>query len=209
MVTTKKKKEVLIHYHSDHFTLEHVDDKDVSNAVDLYTNEDMVLEVATSHKIDLGISLKLPNGYKADLKPRGSTFGKFGLIQTNSVGLIDTAYCGKDDRWSMPVYVMPTQADYNDMFDQNNEAIREMFTQYAVQNKRNHLERFPHKAGAFVKAKKSDIKFREIFIPKGTRLCQFEILPVMEDFDFKGADLSEEANRGSYGSTDKKKEEKA
>ena len=52
--------------------------------------------------LDLGISMQLPKWYKAELKPRSSTFKKFGIIMTNSVGEIDTEYCGQGDRWKIP-----------------------------------------------------------------------------------------------------------
>lgn len=53
--------------------------------------------------IDLGVVIALPEGYEAILCPRSSTFRKFGLIQTNSIGIIDNTYCGPDDIWRMPV----------------------------------------------------------------------------------------------------------
>ena len=39
----------------------------------------------------------------AFLMPRSSTFDKYGIIQTNSIGGIDESYCGDDDEWAMPV----------------------------------------------------------------------------------------------------------
>lgn len=53
--------------------------------------------------IDLGISVKLPEGYEAHIVPRSSTFKKWGIIQTNGIGIIDNSYCGEDDVWMMPV----------------------------------------------------------------------------------------------------------
>ena len=43
--------------------------------------------------------MKLPEGYKADIIPRSGTFGKYGIIQTNSDGRIDTNYSSKEDTW--------------------------------------------------------------------------------------------------------------
>ena len=37
--------------------------------------------------IDLGVSMKLPEGYEAHIAPRSSTFKNWGIIQTNSVGV--------------------------------------------------------------------------------------------------------------------------
>lgn len=53
--------------------------------------------------IDLGVSMKLPDGYEAHVAPRSSTFKKWGLIQTNSIGVIDNSYSGTNDVWMMPV----------------------------------------------------------------------------------------------------------
>ena len=54
--------------------------------------------------IPLGVAMQLPDGYEAHLVPRSSTFKNWGIIQTNSVGIIDGSYCGDNDMWKMPVY---------------------------------------------------------------------------------------------------------
>ena len=51
--------------------------------------------------IPLGIAIELPKGFEAIIAPRSSTFLKYGLIQTNSIGVIDNTYCGEDDEWKM------------------------------------------------------------------------------------------------------------
>ena len=50
--------------------------------------------------------MKLPDGYYAILTPRSSTFKKYGIIQTNSIGIIDNSYSGDNDIWGMPVLAM-------------------------------------------------------------------------------------------------------
>ena len=50
--------------------------------------------------------VKLPEGYEAHVVPRSSTFKNYGIIQTNSCGIIDGTYCGDDDMWRMPVYAV-------------------------------------------------------------------------------------------------------
>lgn len=55
--------------------------------------------------IDLGISIDL-QGKEAIVAPRSSTFKNFGLIQTNSIGVIDSSYCGDDDKWYFPCYAL-------------------------------------------------------------------------------------------------------
>ena len=72
--------------------------------IDLRSAEDVELKQGDFKIISLGVSMKLPYGYEAHLAPRSSTFKKWGIIQTNSVGIIDNAYCGEEDIWGMPVY---------------------------------------------------------------------------------------------------------
>jgi dUTP pyrophosphatase len=48
--------------------------------------------------------MQLPEGYEAHVVPRSSTFKTYGVIQTNSCGVIDGSYCGDEDIWKMPVY---------------------------------------------------------------------------------------------------------
>ena len=50
--------------------------------------------------------MRLPDGYEAHLVPRSGTFKKYGLIQTNSIGIIDNSYSGNNDIWKMPVYAL-------------------------------------------------------------------------------------------------------
>ena len=54
--------------------------------------------------IPLGVGMILPEGYEAHVAPRSSTFKHYGIIQTNSVGIIDNSYAGDNDQWMMPVY---------------------------------------------------------------------------------------------------------
>lgn len=53
--------------------------------------------------LNLGVAMQLPEGYEAYLVPRSSTFKKWGVIQTNSEGIIDHSFCGNDDVWKMSV----------------------------------------------------------------------------------------------------------
>lgn len=56
--------------------------------------------------IPLGVAMELPAGYEAHVAPRSSTFKNYGLIQTNSVGVVDESYRGDNDQWFMPVYAL-------------------------------------------------------------------------------------------------------
>lgn len=82
-----------------------------SVAIDLYTKEDIVIEAGEFALIDLGVSIQIPKGYKADLRMRSSTFKKWGLIQTNAIGLLDTTYTGETDIYMLPVFKPLTKED--------------------------------------------------------------------------------------------------
>ena len=49
--------------------------------------------------------MELPKGYEAHVVPRSSTFKTWGILQTNSMAVIDESYCGDNDIWRYPVYV--------------------------------------------------------------------------------------------------------
>lgn len=72
--------------------------------IDLRAAETIKLLPNTYYLISLGVSMKLPEGYEAHVVPRSSTFKNWGIIQTNSMGVIDNSYCGDNDIWRMPVY---------------------------------------------------------------------------------------------------------
>lgn len=72
--------------------------------VDLRCAEDTDLKQGEFKYIPLGVAMQLPKGYEALVVPRSSTFKKYGVIQTNSMGVIDETYCGDNDEWHMPVY---------------------------------------------------------------------------------------------------------
>lgn len=57
-------------------------------------------------KFGLGVSMELPKGYEAEIRPRSSTFKNYGLIQTNSVGTIDNSYNGNNDEWQIEFIAM-------------------------------------------------------------------------------------------------------
>lgn len=71
---------------------------------DLFTAQSVVVFEGEYFQVPLGVAMKLPDGYEAILAPRSSTFKKFGVLQTNSIGVIDAAYCGNEDYWAFPVY---------------------------------------------------------------------------------------------------------
>lgn len=70
--------------------------------IDLYTAEDVVLEPLEFKIISLGVSMQLPEGYYAHVVPRSSTCKNWGIIQANSMGVIENTYCGDNDVWGFP-----------------------------------------------------------------------------------------------------------
>lgn len=79
--------------------LEQIDNGDW---IDLYTYEDVTLKAGAFCLFNLGVAMSLPQGYEALMAPRSSTFKRWGLLQTNSVGVVDNSYCGPDDIWKWP-----------------------------------------------------------------------------------------------------------
>ena len=93
--------------------LKYIDGK--SDWIDLRAAEDVSLKQGEFRLIPLGVAVELPKGYEAHVVPRSSTFKNFGVIQTNSCGVIDETYCGDNDQWFMPVLAMrDTEIHTND-----------------------------------------------------------------------------------------------
>ena len=72
--------------------------------IDLKSRETVILNKGDFRLINLGVAMQLPKGFEAHIAPRSSTFKNWGIIQVNSVGVVDESYCGDDDEWKMPVY---------------------------------------------------------------------------------------------------------
>ena len=90
-------------YHSDEIDhLEYIDGK--SDWIDLRAAKEYHLKAGEFALIDLGISVKLPDGYEMITAPRSSTFKNYGILQSNSIGVVDESYCGDGDVLKMPVY---------------------------------------------------------------------------------------------------------
>ena len=107
-------KTMRIKYHSDEIEkLEYIAGK--SDWIDLRVAENVTLQKGEFRLISMGISVQVPDGYEMLLAPRSSTFKNFGLIQTNSLGIIDESYCGDHDIIRMPVYATrDTELHVND-----------------------------------------------------------------------------------------------
>lgn len=88
-----------VKYHADIYPLKMTTNGDWC---DLRAAEDVEFKAGEYKLISLGVSMQLPPGYEALVIPRSSTFKHWGLLQTNSCGLIDNSYCGDDDIWQFP-----------------------------------------------------------------------------------------------------------
>lgn len=70
--------------------------------IDLRAREKVVLTANDFKLIPLNVAMELPNGYEAHVLPRSSTFKKWGILMTNSMGVIDNSYSGDGDEWLFP-----------------------------------------------------------------------------------------------------------
>ena len=82
--------------------LRYIDGK--SDWIDLRAAQDVELKAGEFKLIPLGVAMQLPKGYEAHVVPRSSTFKNYGILQVNSMGVIDETYSGDKDQWFMPVY---------------------------------------------------------------------------------------------------------
>ena len=96
-------KEIKVKYFTDDIDeLCYVEGK--SDWIDLHAAETVTMKAGEFRLIPLGVAIALPEGYEAHIVPRSSTFKNYGILQTNSMGVIDGSYCGDNDEWRMPVY---------------------------------------------------------------------------------------------------------
>lgn len=104
---------VKIHYRDELVRTLYVDagvQTDGAAGFDLVCANDIVFEAKEQFQLlDLGVIIKPPPGHHCLLMPRSSTFKKFGIIQANSVGLIDEDYCGPEDYWRFPAIYLRSE----------------------------------------------------------------------------------------------------
>ena len=75
-----------------------------SDWIDLRAAETVTLRAGEFRLIPLGVAIALPEGYEAHIVPRSSTFKNYGILQTNSMGVVDCSYRGDGDQWYMPAW---------------------------------------------------------------------------------------------------------
>lgn len=98
-------KEIKIQYLNDEIErLRYIDGK--SDWIDLRAAERVELKAGEFKLIHLGVAMQLPQGYEAHIAPRSSTYKNFGIIQANSVGVVDESYCGPNDWFYFPAIAM-------------------------------------------------------------------------------------------------------
>ena len=95
--------EIKIKYLADIKKLEKIN---IGDMIDLRASETVEMKRGDFKLIPLGIAMKLPDGYEAHVYPRSSTYKKFGIVQANSVGVIDNSYCGDNDQWMYPAIAL-------------------------------------------------------------------------------------------------------
>ena len=74
--------------------------------IDLRAAETVEMKKGEFRLIKLGVGMKLPDGYKANVYPRSSTYKNFGIILANSIGQIDNSYSGDNDDWKFPAIAL-------------------------------------------------------------------------------------------------------
>lgn len=84
--------------------IDKISKQNIGDWIDLRASEDVILTKGDFKLIPLGVGMILPDGYEAHIVPRSSTFKTLGIIQTNSIGIIDNSYSGDNDQWKLPVY---------------------------------------------------------------------------------------------------------
>lgn len=70
--------------------------------IDLRAAETVNMKKGEFKLIRLGVGMILPEGYEAHVLPRSSTCKNFGIILSNSQGVIDESFQGNDDEWMFP-----------------------------------------------------------------------------------------------------------
>lgn len=77
---------------------------DKGDWIDLCAAEDVLIQPMSFKLIELGVAMKLPEGYEAHIVPRSSTFKNWHVVQTNHMGVVDNSYCGPNDWWKFPAF---------------------------------------------------------------------------------------------------------
>ena len=136
--------EIKIKYFTDRIDrLCYIDGK--SDWIDLRAAETVELKAGEFKLIPLGVAMQLPKGYEAHVVPRSSTFKNFGVIQTNSQGVIDETYCGANDQWFFPAYALrDTVINVNDRICQFRIMEHQPKIEFVMDSLENNTDRGGH-----------------------------------------------------------------
>ena len=158
--------------------------------IDLYAAEPVIIPKGEMRMINLGVAMKLPNGYEAHVLPRSSTFKKWGIIMTNSQGVIDNSYCGNNDYWKFPAYCLEPKDIY---IPDNACALFRFFMSH----------KFTKKIMEHLRPKKVD-KYRCTIINNGDKIAQFRIVRNMPTVELNKVEILDSEDRGGFGTTGSK-----
>ena len=98
------KEQINIKYHKEN--AKKLEKFSVGDCIDLRAAETVEMKAGEFKLISLGVSMRLPEGYEAHMMPRSSTFKKWGILQANSIGIIDNSYSSDKDIWLFPALAM-------------------------------------------------------------------------------------------------------
>lgn len=79
---------------------------DQGDWIDLKAAETVTILAFGFRYISLGISVEIPEGYEMHIVPRSSTYKNFGIIQANSMGIIDNSFSGPGDILKFPAIAL-------------------------------------------------------------------------------------------------------
>lgn len=105
--------EIKVKYFSDKILP--LEQKENCDWIDLRSAIDVSIKAGDYMKIPLGVGMILPDGYEALIAPRGSTFENWGIIITNSPGVVDNSFSGDENEWLCSAYALrDTEIKVND-----------------------------------------------------------------------------------------------
>ena len=79
-------------------------------AFDFYASEEKTFSPGEWGLVETGTVVETPEGFMLMTAPRSSTFKNYGLMQVNSVGIIDNDYCGDTDTIKFPFINMRNES---------------------------------------------------------------------------------------------------